>query len=640
MDKWIFKNKMTAMLALGVLLMGATTIGVAITGDYCVGMRCDALENLVENPTPYKTATGLGNTDTGMNVTRMTVGSSGVNSRWLINNKAYWQVQSSNQGACWEPARENPYGPLATGQCMGGVKFAGDATGYSVRIENDNGDILTETPLALSNHYYDPTTSSNQPGYTDAWTSGVVCHPDSFERKLKICRTASGAGATIAMGELFYGKYNVKLATATSAFKNWTPTFTGLGTPVINLARWRQQGEMLEGEIRVTAGTTTSAPITFTLPNSLQSDYSFSQRVGEGSNTSTAHPDIGIIWDSSSSKNLLSFSNITAGTSGSIVFTGTTFPSSTVFYFKFKVKIAGWSEGAQLADQYGGNPINFRGDRNAASITTTAGGTSVIPYNVNVKDSVGAWNGTQYVVRSSGDYVISPSFRTQDGVVLDQFMRVRVTRSGSPTVYNLNNTGSGVQWVWLNGTIQLPLIVGDVVEVLHVNSNASGSVIIQSGQGSLSIYKISNPNYAIPMLPDIVKIRANKTSAQNLNANSSQNIIGWNESTDSHDFFDPSTGIFTPTRGNWWCVGGFTISTNTDIGGTPTLSANLAGFTSFNSYFPTGSTTWKTFGAMYLGFPVNQGAVVRPQVTLNTTGGPYNIFSSGTNNLSLTCYPR
>lgn len=259
-----------------------------------------------------------------------------------------------------------------------------------------------------------------------------------------------------------------------------------------------------------------------------------------------------------------------------------------------------------------------------------------------VKDSAGAWNGTQFKVSTAGDYLVTQGMVTsastsiqpyKNGTTLNAFM-------GSSTV----STGITGSYLYTN------CVPGDL---LSIRSN--GSVTLTSG--SISIVAISNTTFA-PVNFVAGFLATTSTTA----ATTSAPFIFTTKVFDFTNSYSTTTGKYTiPTTGWWSFFGSITTATvsflNMHRNGNLTLGGNIYqagnnGLIGVNGYYyfnatdtielrPSVSATAVTsatadyFGAVLISnpssgsgaSPPNAALVVNTSSTAATTSAPF-IFTN------------
>lgn len=470
---------MAAVLVLfGVIAEGAITSGVPITGNYFTGIKSTESENLITNPTPYKTDTGI-DAGTGMTITRAT-----TTAAFRFQNQAYWAVQSSTQGACRSFTKRTPYGPLLNGQCMAGLMFNGDATGYSIRIENSTGSILSETPLDFVS------------GYTRAYTPGVTCG-DNSERVVKICRTASGAGATIGVGDVFYGQHRAGQVSAISAWKPYTPTLTNFGNAVASGFEYRINGDSIDIRGRVTIGSTApTGTLTVSIPPGMVFSTSSSVASTEGTVGGYRGQGYTGYGNRAGTNGIIVFGPSGSGSAWNATLPATWLNGDTIDYKVTGIKIQGLSAGAFLSDQFGGEPISSIARRITNQSVSSMSPTTV-QLDVALKDPAGMINTTTYetTVKSSGDYDVGMGAVIVNGNIGERFTLTAYV-NGVATFISTSVEGQGANSATtMTSFPAYPLVKNDKV-TLVVTSNADTSYTVAFA--TLGLKKVTPQNYAIP----------------------------------------------------------------------------------------------------------------------------------------------
>lgn len=220
---------------------------------------------------------------------------------------------------------------------------------------------------------------------------------------------------TMRFDDFSFGPQAKLYGSVTTDWVSYTPTVVGLGTPTINLARWKRIGDDISLDLRITGGTATGDAISITLPAGLSLDYAASQFLGFGISTNTTNPDFGVIWSSSTATNLLTLVNAQSATSGFSVLSGTALGNSVVISLKIRAKIVGWSSSQVLSSDANTRAISMIGYK-AASQSLTAVATKVI-IDTKVEDTHDCFDFTtnyRFTAKVPGTYVfkVGASFST------------------------------------------------------------------------------------------------------------------------------------------------------------------------------------------------------------------------------------
>lgn len=140
---------------------------------------------------------------------------------------------------------------------------------------------------------------------------------------------------------------------------------------------------------------------------------------------------------------------------------------------------------------------------------------------------------------------------------------------------------------------------------------------------------------------DTVKVRATKSTVQSIAPSTQITVTFWNEVEDSMGFFNPTTGIFSPTHGTWWCQANarLTFSSQSWAAGN-TITASFVGVLTSND-IETVTLANQAFvvGKVSDAFKISAGESIRLTMWIAGTGDKYTDSDSTRNNFSITCTP-
>lgn len=184
-----------------------------------------------------------------------------------------------------------------------------------------------------------------------------------------------------------------------SDWKDYTPTFQGVGTPTISLSQWRRVGDTMEIRGEIISGTVTGSNVEVSIPSGHSVDLGGTASMAAGVAASN-----GAIVTSSliSTGNILLFQYDT-GSSSKGVLTGTILGTGAQLEYNASFKIQGWSSSQVLSSDAGTREVKIYqygngGESLTAGVTDIPFATSLIP------DSHGAWDGDQFTAPESGLY--------------------------------------------------------------------------------------------------------------------------------------------------------------------------------------------------------------------------------------------
>lgn len=368
--------------------------------------------------------------------------------------------------------------------------------------------------------------------------------------------TASSGAITLRTDDWFCGPQTATMGATIGDWVAYTPTFVGFGTVASSAIRSRRVGDSLEVEGTFQTGTTTAVVASMTLGynganGSVIADLtkvSAENALGvatSGQSSSTFFGAYPIA--PSTSSNLINFGVQTSALSGLATANGSAFSSTTFISISFKVPIVGWSSNAVSSADTDTRVISFSGSQTSQAVTANV---TNIAFTTSV-DRSGAWNGTQFVVPISGDYVVGGSL---------QFASIgaaQVYKNGSIYLNGLWSTAHNAGDVSSGSILVTGCVAGDL---LSVRSNATTTVTI----GTLGIYRLSGP--AVVQATESVNGRyfASATAI----SGSLATVVWTTKDFDSHNAM--ASGLLTiPVTGK------YLFNTNVQIAGTIALNSSV-----------------------------------------------------------------
>jgi hypothetical protein len=172
------------------------------------------------------------------------------------------------------------------------------------------------------------------------------------------------------------------------------------------------------------------------------------------------------------------FTRSSASTVTPSAITNNTFPVSnanTGYSLHFTVPIAGWSSNVQMSSDFDGRIISFNGGKSATQAVSA--GTTDITFTTTI-DRTSSWNGSQFVVPVSGDYVVG-AYLADNGST-SQNVSTYVNGIGNRTLLTIigGNAASGT-------TLLLGLKANDIISL------RSGASTTLAALGTISIHRLS-----------------------------------------------------------------------------------------------------------------------------------------------------
>lgn len=331
----------------------------------------------------------------------------------------------------------------------------------------------------------------------------------------------------------------------TTGWKEFTPSFSGLGTVTSIKAFWRRSGENLEVYGRATSGTPTAsgAGINF---SSLGLAIDTSKVIADGTNGQIAGVFTRQAVDAT-------FFNIGYNSNeGSFVYIADTAAQGGLrdtdgnailgtgekFSFKFSVPIKGWTTTQQLSNDADTRVVAASYVRNSSQSINASSDTTLIA-NVKNIDTHGAYNTSngRYYCISSGVYNVSASVflsvSTATGV--RQLRLIKRNSSGGVTedryLDTLNKTNTNNEEISLRLTSKIQCNMGESLEIVAW-TNASGISTI-SGILFMDFEKLSGPSQIAAS--ESVSARYTQSSGQSI-PTSSPTVVDFNTKVyDSHN---------------------------------------------------------------------------------------------------------
>ncbi len=423
---------------------------------------------------------------------------------------------------------------------------------YRAQVNPTNGDWSGTSANSFAWAIYDVTNSvwiipAGAFGMTQ--NSGIGYCTGTFQTsaagtsyRLVVYNANASAGAiTVDFDDFFLGPQTAPLGPAMTDWATQTVTGSWVSNTTY-LCRSRRVGDEKQYIVQVsTSGAPTSASLTVNLPagdvidtTKLTNSTALKTVVGAEGNADDSGTGYKLFAAYSSTTAVAARyqSNASGAESAVTQAAPFTFGASDFVVLSFQVPIAGLSSNVQMSNDTDTRVVSFRG--NQASQAVTANVTNIA--FTSVKDSHAGWNGTQYTVPVSGDYVVAGSFVSSQGVTGVIYINAvgQTTGFWSGTTPNSSTAASG-------STLVTGLKAGDI---LSVRANASVTITT----GSLQIYRLSGPSV----------IAASETVAARYGDIS--NSIGTGATTafystkvyDTHNAYNTTTGVYTvPVSGKY-----------------------------------------------------------------------------------------
>lgn len=223
------------------------------------------------------------------------------------------------------------------------------------------------------------------------------------------------------------------------------------------------------------------------------------------------------------------------------------------FALEFMVPIIGWSSTVQVSSDTDTRVVDFSGTKSSTQAVT--GNATDITFTTS-KDSHGAWNGSQYIVPVSGDYIVSIAIGDAGST----------TWLASAYVDGVLSRALGESYAggWASGSTIIPnLKAGQSISIRVSSSTTIQAVSYQN----LSISRISGPS--VIASTETVALDYRTTAGQSIPNNVLTSIVWGTKTYDTHGIMNTSTGtITTPISGKYmissaYCFGNYAWTAGT-----------------------------------------------------------------------------
>lgn len=371
----------------------------------------------------------------------------------------------------------------------------------------------------------------------------------SSYRLIAHCATTSASAYELKVDNVSVSPSLYVYGTPVTVWREFTPTFTGMGTVTNIKAFWRRVGQNLEVYGRATTGTTAASGATISFSSLgvnidtslIVSDATRGQVFGEvqRENADSATFSIGAhstftnyVYISDSA-----FQGGLRDSDGNAILA-----SGEKFSFKFSVPILGWSASAQQSDNYEGREISGQVTI-TSNLSMTANNPIIFP--VITKDSVGSYNVSTGQVRipSAGEYefTLTEAYNNTSIYFL-------LYKNGVATALLSVANAAGVianSYIYKGN-----FLAGDLVDVRPSNAtNSLQYLAYSSGSGYIPKFswKKNQGSQAISA-SEKVFVSYTCTTGQSITSGSNVTILFNNKLNDSHGVYNTSNGRLTLPR--------------------------------------------------------------------------------------------
>lgn len=336
--------------------------------------------------------------------------------------------------------------------------------------------------------------------------------------------TATSGAITLLVDDFYLGPQVVSTGYAGTDWVAYTPTITNFGTVSGVAFASRRQGDSLEikGYFVQGAGTGSTGTVSLgysggngnVIINVSNPSGGVGQVVGNASASATASTTyFGLQSVIVSSSSLLAFGAQTSGQTALAQLNGNSFNTGAAISFHATVPIVGWSSNTVMSSDTDTRVVSFSGTQSSQSVTANV---TDIAFTTTI-DRTGSWNGTQFKVPVSGDYVLNGSGQMGATSTLHGYKNGSVV-GGFGTAAAATYTSGG-------STLFIGCVSGDL---LSLRSDVSTTVQV----GTLGIFRLSGP--AVIAASETITARYLNTSGFSVPNNAVTTITGWTKDYDDH----------------------------------------------------------------------------------------------------------
>lgn len=349
---------------------------------------------------------------------------------------------------------------------------------------------------------------SNSTTISDKFSASIQTPSDATNMKLIAYVAESANSAWVVETVVAVSPSNYVYGTPITDWVSYTPTGNWSTGTATYTGRWRKVGDSIEVQAVVSlSGAPTAADFTVNIPAGLTIDVSKIPSASVSMVLGSAEIlDSGVrvyagtvVYAGTTS---VYVNHTEAGNSGLVNATNpTTFGAADTVSLNFKVPILGWSSSVQVSDGYDGRIVSFAGSSGSGQAITAAVTNIAV---TTAKDSVGAWTGSTYVVKTAGDYLVTGAVGVQaassaaGSVYLNGTIVPQGFWTSTPAIANSSSSGA---------TLIYDCKVGDIISV---RSTVTSTI----SQANINIFKLAgNP---VISATELVAARYTTASGQSI----------------------------------------------------------------------------------------------------------------------------
>lgn len=375
---------------------------------------------------------------------------------------------------------------------------------------------------------------------------------------------ATGGATTIYVDDVYVGPQTAPMGPAMTDMVQYTPTFTGMGTPTGVSVFSRRIGDHLFVRGNLLVGTTTGTPGLISLGfNGANANVSLdtSKFVGGGTFTIVGNASI-------NQNNAASFDIIAqASATGTVQLTvqgasnagmGNTNMSSILssgqaLTFWFEVPIVGWSSNSSQSSDTDTRVIGFR----VTGTPTGSVSSSYVKasYPTVISDVAGGYTSGTYTIPVTGYWDFSAGFAITAGTyTAGNYLSAQIQKNGGNIATNTQRIAGTTGNFSIDGVVSVQSVLcnaGDTITVgpvTNLGTPVFAAAIIDSSENFFTGVRRSGP--AVITATESVNMRYYSSSTAV--TGSLATVVYSTKSWDSHNAYNATTGIYTaPTSGTY-----------------------------------------------------------------------------------------
>ena len=380
---------------------------------------------------------------------------------------------------------------------------------------------------------------------------------DSTSYRLIIHQSSTNAAAyDIYFDNVSVGPREAAYGSAMTDWKEYTPTFTGFGTPTNIKIRYRRNGDSVELQGRFDTGAVTGTPSQITLPTELSVSSIITENAVFGAWNREAADTSDFFLVANGGNNYYQVIQQNTGSLDTPQNVSSIIGSSESQSFYAKIPIEGWSSNALMSEDIGNREVAVSGGVSSGvsiphNVTTKITNLEVDEDTANILDSVN----NKLVIPESGyyslDFFCTITMSSNNGRQAYSSIRVNGTQVKFGT--RVDAAGSNILRTVgsLTSIASIKLVKGDEIE-FYMYQNNNGGTTHSTGSArdavQFTLRKLAQPQTLLET--ETVAARYTSNSGQSVGSNT---VIEFEDiDYDTHNAYDTTTGVYTvPVKGKY-----------------------------------------------------------------------------------------